>query len=59
MGDRTDACRVLVWIREGDLEDLGIDGENIKMEPQEVGFRGGGTWAGLIWLRIGIGCRLL
>jgi len=42
MGDRTDACRVLVWIREGDLEDLGIDGENIKMEPQEVGFRGGG-----------------
>jgi len=41
MGDRTDACRVLVWIREGDLEDLGIDGENIKMEPQEVGFRGG------------------
>ena len=28
---------------------------NIKMDIQEVGWRGGGAWTGLIWLRIGTG----
>jgi len=30
--------------------------DRIKMDPQEVGW---GAWTGLIWLRIGIGGRLL
>jgi len=30
-------------------------GDNIKMDHQEVGWRGGETWTGLSWLRIGTG----
>jgi len=32
--------------------------DNIQMELQEVRWGGrGGAWTGLIWLRIGTGCR--
>jgi len=34
------------------LEDPDMDGDNIKMELQKVGWWG---WNGLIWLRIGTG----
>jgi hypothetical protein len=37
------------------LEDLGIDGNNIRMDFMEIGGKG---WTGFIWLRIGIGGRL-
>jgi hypothetical protein len=30
--------------------------DNIKMDLQEVGW---GAWTGLLWLRIGTGCRTL
>jgi hypothetical protein len=37
-------------LRERDrLEDLGVPGDNIKMDPQESVEK---TWTGLIWLRI-------
>jgi hypothetical protein len=36
-------------LRERDhLEDMGVSGDNIKMDLQESG---GKTWTGLIWLR--------
>jgi hypothetical protein len=38
------------------LEDLGVDGDNIKMDFQEVIMV---AWTGLIWLRIGTVSRLL
>ena len=46
MGDRRDAYRVLVGrSRERDnLEDPGVDGENIKMDLHEVG------WGGMDWI---------
>jgi hypothetical protein len=36
-----------VGISEGKnhLEDLGVDGDNIRMDPKEM-------WTGLVWLRI-------
>jgi len=37
------------------LEDLGIDGENIKMERKEMGW---GPCAGLMCFRIGTGGRI-
>jgi len=44
-------------LRERDhLESLGVDGDNIKMDLQEVGL---GAWSGLVWLRIGTGGGLL
>jgi hypothetical protein len=37
-------------LRERDhLEDLGVGGDNIKIDLQESG---GKTWTGLIWIRI-------
>jgi hypothetical protein len=49
------ACRVLVGISEG-KRPLGRPRrrceDNIKMDPQEVGWR---PWTGLIWLRTGAG----
>jgi len=40
-------------LRERDhLKYLGIDGDNIKMDLQEVGC---GVWTGSSWLRIGKG----
>jgi len=36
----------------GHLEDLDVDGKNIKMDPQEVWYW---AWTGLIWLRTGTG----
>jgi hypothetical protein len=40
MADSKTAYRVLVWRPEGKnhLENLGIDGENVKMDLQEVGW---------------------
>jgi len=38
------------------LEDLGIDGENIKMDLKEMGWR---ACAGLMWLKTGAGGRIL
>jgi len=49
-----------VWwgnLRERDhLERVGVDGDNIKTDLQEVGL---GAWNGLVWLRIRIGGGLL
>ena len=47
MGDRRSAYRVIVgvtWGKETNLEDPGVDGENIKMDRQEVG------WGGMDWI---------
>jgi len=58
MGDRRGAYKVFVGRPEGlfpsglptkTLEDLGVCGDNIKIDFQESG---GKTWTGLIWLRI-------
>jgi hypothetical protein len=44
-------------LRERDhLESLGVVGDNIKMDLQEVGL---GAWNGLVWLRIRTGSGLL
>ena len=43
--------------KEDHLKDLGVDGDNIKMDLQE---RGSGPWTGLSWLRKGtngVGCE--
>jgi len=58
MCGRIDAFRIAVWDqRERDrLEDLGIDGENIKMVLKEMVW---GACAGLMWFRIGTGGRIL
>ena len=55
MGDR----RGFWWgnLRERDhLGSLGVDGDNIKMDLQEVGLE---AWNGLVWLRIRTGGGLL
>jgi len=54
MGERRGAYRVLVGKSEGKrpLERPRGRVDNIKMDLREVGWE---TWAGLIWLRIGIG----
>jgi len=54
MGERGNVFWVLGGnLRERDhLEDRGIDGDNIKMDLQEVGCV---VWAGSSWLRIGTG----
>jgi len=59
MGDMRGAYRVLMGKPEGKwpLGRLGHELEdNIKMDLQEVG---GAEWIGLIWLRIGAGCKPL
>jgi hypothetical protein len=51
IGERRGAYRAFVGKPEG-KRPLGRSREgNIKMDLQEVGW--GGTWTGLIWLRIG------
>jgi hypothetical protein len=59
MGDRRSAYRVLMG-RPERLRPLGRLGrkreDNIKMYLQEMR---GGSWSGLIWLRIGTGGGLL
>jgi hypothetical protein len=60
MGEGRGAYSILVVIPEG-RRPLGRPRcrweHNIKMDLQEVGL--GGTWTGLIWLRIGTGGGLL
>jgi hypothetical protein len=58
LGGRRDAFRVAVFdLRERDhLEDLGVVGENIKMDRKETEW---GPCAGLMWFRIGTGGRVL
>ena len=51
--ERGEACTGYWWrsLKETDhLGDLGLDGDNIKMDLQEVGCR---EWTGFAWLRIG------
>ena len=59
MGDRKGVYRVLVGKSEG-KKLLGRPRrrweDNIKMDLQEMEW---GAWTGLIWLRVGTGCRLL
>jgi hypothetical protein len=60
MGEGRDAYRILVGRSE--RRPFGRPRrrweDNVKMDLQEVGW-GGGTWTGLIWLRIGTGGGLL
>jgi hypothetical protein len=56
MGERRDAYRVLVQTPEGTrplVRPRRRWEANIKIDLQGVGWGGGGTWTGLIWLRIG------
>ena len=56
MGERKGVYRVLVGKPEGRRSPRHTSEDNIKMDLKEVVW--GGTWTGLIWLRIGTGCGL-